>query len=288
MAKNVQSKTYADTPQGWADRWKDEFAAAKPQTEKFHKAADKVFKIFLGEIGLKDDRVIDEQLNLFYANIVTLQSIVFGNLPKAEVDRTFADANDDTARVASEILQRMLNQDIQDPGNDIKSVLEQAMSDRLIPGMGNGRVKYDCVIDKRDVQGTGSPQVTHPTTGQELVPPVPPQQEEYVKDEWVDIIYTHWKDFKWSPARTHAEIRWKAFRSYMTKEELQTRFGPDDGVDDEDPEDEEGAAPGLDIDKIPLTSKGPFEKGDKTKDDTKMVVPQAEIWEIWNKDDKKV
>lgn len=289
--KAMEDKQYEDTPRGWADKWKDEFAAAKPQTEKFHKAADKVFKIFLGEIGLKDDRVIDEQLNLYYANIVTLQSIIFGNLPKAEVDRTFADANDESARVAAEILERMLNQDIQDPGNDFRSILEQSISDRLIPGLGCGRVKYDCTIETREIPNTGSPAINHPTTGQEIIAAVPAQQEEYKSEEWVDTIYTHWKDFKWSPTRTHAEIRWKAFRSYMTKAELEKRFGPppvEEGQEDEPPEDEEGSTDNLDINAIPMTSKGPFGKGATGKDDVKQVVPQAEVWEIWNKDDKKV
>lgn len=282
-------KDYEDTPTGWASRWADEFAAAKPMITKFHKASDKVFKIFLGEIGLKDDRVVDERLNLFYSNIVTVQSIMFGNLPKAEVDRTFADANDDTARVAAEMLERMLNQDIQDPGNDFRCILEQALSDRLIPGMGNGRVKYDF---KSEIVVTqpGQPAINHPVTGQELVPATPDQTEERITEEWVDTIYTHWKDFMWSPARTHGEIRWKAFRSYMDKEELSKRFAPEsaeDTTEDEPPEDAEGSAPLLKIDEIPMNSKGPFGRDDRNQD-TKQVKPQAEVWEIWNKADRKV
>lgn len=287
MAKKAQ-QTYEDTPTGWAKRWSDEFAAAKPQFDKLHKAGDKVLGIYLGTEGVKDDRVTDEQLNLFYANIITMKSLVYGNLPKAEVDRTFADANDDNARVAAEMLDRMLNQDIQNPGKAMNDVFEQGMEDRLLPGLGCARVKYDFIESTRPKEGTGSPAINHPQTGQELVPATPQEMESFIENEWVDILYTHWKDFKYSPARTHGEIRWKAFRSYMCKAELKKRFGPeDDDPEGETAEDEEGAEPGLDIDAIPLTSKGPFGKDGKAGE-VKQIVPQAEVWEIWSLEDRKV
>lgn len=274
---------YADTPAGWADRWKDEFAAAKPQMLKFHKAGDKVFKRFLGEESRDNDRASDELLNLFYSNTVTVRAMLYGQLPKAEVDRTFADAKDDVARVASEILERMLNQDIQNPGNDFRSILRNVISDRLIPGLGCARVKYDYVSQIKVTEA--QPATRHPVTGVELTPEIPETQNEEITEEWVDTVYTHWKDILWSPARTHAELRWKAFRAYMTKDELRKRFAKDDEAaepaDDEDAEQE----PTLDIniDAIPLTSKGPMGNADK-----KQVAPQAEVWEIWNLENRKV
>lgn len=290
MAKNKvknNPKDYPDTPVGWASRWKDEFEAARPAINKFHKSGDKVLKIFLGEQGVKDDRVVDENLNLFYANTTTQQSLIFGSIPKAEVDRTFADANDDTARVAAEILERMLNQDIQDPGKAMCDVFQQAINDRLLPGMGNARVKYDFKCGVRETS-PAIEAINHPDTKQEIVAAQPAQTEEFIENEWVDIIYTHWKDFLWSPARTHGEIRWKAFRSYMCKDELEERFGsaPDD--DAKVPEDKQSSEPGLNIDDIPLNSKGPFGKQTDKAPDTKQLVPQAEVWEIWNLEDRKV
>lgn len=287
MANKNVTPEFPDTPQGWASRWKDEFEAARPAIAKFHKGGDKILKIFLGEQGVKDDRVVDENLNLFYANTTTMQSLIFGSIPKAEVDRTFADANDNTARVAAEILERMLNQDIQDPGKAMCDVFQQAINDRLLPGMGNARVKYDFKCGTREI-APGQPAINHPETGQELVPEVPPQVEEYIENEWVDIVYTHWKDFLWSPARTHGEIRWKAFRSYMCKEELEKRFGTGHQDEKETAEDEESATPRLKIDEIPLNSKGPFGKQTDKAPDTKQIIPQAEVWEIWNLANKKV
>jgi hypothetical protein len=294
MAKNKRQtdpKDYPDTPVGWASRWKDEFEAAKPAIAKFHKSGDKVLKIFLGEQGVKDDRVVDENLNLFYANATTVQSLVFGSMPKAEVDRTFADANDDSARVGAEILGRMLNQDIQDPGKAMCDVFKQAIDDRLLPGMGNARVKYDFKCGVRET-APPVPAINHPDTGAELVAAKPATTEEFIENEWVDILYTHWKDFLWSPARTHGEIRWKAYRSYMCEDELEERFGsaPDEDNDEDEkvPEDKQSSTPKLNVKDIPLNSKGPFGRSTDKAPDSKQIIPQAEVWEIWNLDDRKV
>lgn len=251
---------YEDTPKGWAERWKDEFASAKPMMTKFHKAGDKVLKVFLNE-GKTDDDTPNNTLNLFHANVAIMQAMLYGQLPKVEVDRTFADANDDTARVAAEILDRMLNQDIQRAGDDYGTILRSSLSDRLLPGIGSARVRYDFASTIRT-----TPAINHPTTGEELAPAV---NEEVITDEWVDTVYTHWKDLKWSPARTHSELRWKAYRSYMNKDELTKRF------------------PDARIDQIPMTSKGPLadNKGDSGP---KLVCPQAEVWEIWNLENRKV
>lgn len=264
------------SPQQWSDYWKTEFAAAEPDAAKFQKAGEKILKLFLMENGVKDDRVVDEQTGLFHSNVDTVISMLFGQLPKADVSRTFADANDDVARVAAEMIERMLNQDIQTPGNDYESILRAVIQDRLLPGLGSARVRYD--YNSHTETDPGHPDMVHPDTGEVLVAGTPAQEFEVMDDEWVDTIYTHWKDILWSPARTHAEIRWKAFRTYMDKEELIARF--------QQPEN----AFKVKIDEIPMKSKGPLANKGLTPSyqESKDVEPQAEVWEIWDLTRKKV
>jgi hypothetical protein len=217
--------------------WNKEFAAAKKNTQKWHKEAKKTVQRFLDDRKGDQDDFPDScsRLNLFHANIVTLMSMLYGRIPRVDVGRRFADAEDDPARVAGEILSRMLNTDIEEAGEDIASVFRNCLQDRLIPGLGNARVKYEFEEGEGDTP----------------------------KNEWVDIVYTYWKDTLWSPSRTYAELRWKAFLSYMTKEQVKKRF------------------PDADLNKINFNSKGPMVKGryDAEEDTT----PQAEIWEIWDK-----
>jgi hypothetical protein len=217
--------------------WIKEFQTARKSISKWHKEGDKTIQKFLDDRrgDLNDFGENTTRLNLFHANIVTLMSMLYGRVPKVEVARRFSDADDDQARVAGQILSRMLNTDIEEAGEEIASVFRQCLQDRLIPGMGTARVRYEFE-----------------------------EEEGAISNEWVSIVYTHWKDVLWSPARTYAELRWKAYRSYFSKEQVKQRF------------------PKVDVDKLSFTSKGPLAKGKYDKEDE--ANPQCEIWEIWDKE----
>lgn len=266
-SKAERENEFPETPVGWAMRWQMEFSAAKKFIKGYHKQTEKVFCRFLddrkGGAGGEEYSIGDftTRLNLFHANITTLQAMLYGRIPKVDVDRRYADQDDDIARVAGEILQRILNTDIEDAGEDYSYVLRSSLGDRLIGGFGTARVKYDFTEAKKQV-----PAQTDPLTGQELAPAY---EEEVIEDEWVDIVYTHWRDVLWSPCRTHAELRWRAYRSYLTRDELIARFGEELGK------------------LAPLNSKGPkFDHSEGKKRDE--VWDQAEVWEIWDKQHKKV
>lgn len=252
-----RKEKYADTPEGWQARWTDEFSAAKKKFNPWHKEGDKVIKRFLDERKGGPDDFYDSQtrLNLFHSNIVTLKSMLYGRIPKVEVARRFADADDDQARVAAEILTRMLNTDIEEAGEDISSVFRSCLEDRLLPGLGEARVRYEFNEGKKQVPAMMG------SDGEELAPAY---EEDEITDEWVDTVYTHWKDILWSPARTYGELRWKAYRSYLNREEFQEKF------------------PDCELDDINFSSKPPG-ANQKTENNDNSANPQAEVWEIWDK-----
>lgn len=266
-AQQQKKGRFPNTKSGQYKRWNAEFAAARPVVKKWHKEGDKVTRSFLGKDGNTPDEGgvadINYRLNLFHANVTTLMAMLYGNTPKVEVDRSFADAKDDIGRVAAQMATRVLQQDIQAPGSTVINVLRNALEDRLLPGMGSARCKYDYTS-----KITTTPAILHEETGEELAPAV---DEEEITKEWVEIIYTHWKDILWSPCRTYDELRWKAYRSYMYYDQLEKRFGEDVAC------------------KIPLGSKGPFAPADSdSRDIDADPRQQAEVWEIWSKDDRKV
>jgi hypothetical protein len=194
------------------------------------------------------------KLNLFHSNIDTLMSIMYAKLPKVEADRRFNDPNDDVARVAAAIITRLLQNDMNDPEDRLNAVLRQALQDRLVPGLGAGRIRY-CMTEGPD------PTAVKPEdAGEDYAPP------QIKTDEWCDIEYIHWRDFRWSPCRTPAEVRWKAFRTYMTKDEVRARFG--------------------DVaDRVPYNTKGPSLDGEEKSTEISAHTDraQAEIWEIWDR-----
>lgn len=239
--------------------WTEEFASARKNSRKWRDKGKKIVKKFLDDRG-ENDESEESKVNLFFANVNTLQAMLYGNVPKVEVDRKFSDANDDVARVASVIGSRILQQDIEYSGEDFSTALRCVLEDRLLPGMGTARVKYE--FKEKQVQ---VPAQIDPATGLELAPAY---TETKIVDEKVPIIYVYWDDYLYGKARTHADVPWKAYRAYMDREELIERFGEELG------------------NKIPLNSSGTEDKRQENGD----VPPteQADVWEIWDKKTRKV
>lgn len=246
--------------------WKKELDLSKKWFRRFHKGGDNVIKTFLDDRREEDNdlAMVVTRLNLFHANIITLMSMLYGKLPKVEVTRRFADADDDVARVAGEILTRILNNDVEVAGEDLATVYRSALQDRLLPGLGSARLKYHLEENERHddeqvKEGEYAPE-TGDTGG----------ETEGVAYECAEIIYTHWRDILWSPSRTYAELRWKAYRCYMTKEEFEDRFD-------------------VSSDDVEFSTNGPLRQNKWASSDADISpIEQVEVWEIWCKESNKV
>lgn len=214
--------------------------------EKWHKQINKSVERYLDDRKEAIDTPIPtHRLNLYHANITTLTSQLYARLPKVEADRRFLDPNDDVGRVAGEMVTRILQNDMNDPDDSLNELLRATLQDRLLAGFGGARVKY-CMEEGPGLDG-----------------------QPAKMDEWCDIIHTHPVDFRWSPCRTAAEVTWKAWRSYMTKDEVRARFGEETATN------------------IGYNSNGPRLNQDKARD-SEVNEKQAEIWEIWDKTSKCV
>ena len=230
----------------------NELKASEKMLRKWHKLADKIVGKFLGKnsTGSGGTDVAGRfRLNLFHSNTTTLQSMLYGNTPKIDVSRRHADANDDIARVATLTLNRLLNLDVQDNGAEIDSVLRAALQDRLLGGLGCAKVRYNIETALNE------------------------QGEEQMTSESAPIEYWHWGDVSWGWARTWAEVPWVAFRSYLTKEEIEERFG-------------EEAAENIPM-KQQKASTSDENSGD-TDTDTDSSGMKGEVWEMWHKDKRQV
>lgn len=231
------------------ERWTAEFAPAKKLVEKWHRKTDKIIDRYIDERdhGAEVGQ-LSKRINLFHSNITTLQAMLYGNTPKVEVKRRFDDFEDDVARVAGVILQRILNTDVEESQDAYTGVLQACLEDRLLGGLGVARLRYTFEEEIVEFDGVEYPMVT---------------------DEAAEPVYVYWKDVLWSPVRRFEDLRWVAFRVYMTKEEAEERFGEDK------------------CKELSFNSKGPLATDEAN---SKEIPPDklAEIWEIWCKDDYKV
>lgn len=269
MAETIESVSqFEDNPRGQAKRWEVEMFAAAEDQKPWLERGDKIIKRFVDDrTGERRDG--DTRVNLFTANVQTLRALLYGNTPKVDVKRRFADPGDDAARIAGEMLQRHLNTDIEKDSDTYAESLERALDDRLLPGLGVARCRYVAEFGMVDVPAI--PDSLDPVTGR-LRKGAPAYQQEQKTFENVDIDYVHWRDFRWSPARTWADVRWIAFRVLMTKDAVTKRFGK-----------KIANAIHYTAKELKRRAEGNGDEGEKNQ-----PWQRAEIWEIWNKEDRNV
>jgi len=249
------------TPEGSLSVWKKELNAAIEHYKDYHEISNKVMARYRDE---RDSDVVTaiSRLNFFWSNVQVLKSTLYVHPPKMDVSRLFKDFTDDVARVASVILERLLNHDIERDDSDFDTSVRQAIDDWLITGTGQVWYRYEVETEETEV-----PAPTDPTTGQPLGEPT---TQESITNEEAICDFVLWKDFICSPARTWQEVRWVGRRAYMSRDALVDRFGEDIGK------------------KVPLKSRkndGTPLSGKDGNEDSPWAT--AEVWEIWDKTSKK-
>ena len=195
----------------------------------------------------RPERSTSAKMNILWSNVQTAMPAVFSRLPKPEVTRRNKD-RDAVGRVASQILERALSYEIEHYA-DYASAMSNAVEDRFLPGRGTVWVRYEPHF-------TESPQVS-----EDMLDEGAAEEVEY---ECSPCDYVAWQDFGHAVVRTWEE-QWLVWRRvYMDRDQLRERFGED-------------------ADQIPLDVKEDKQsKGEKSD-----CVPQACIYEMWDKRAKK-
>lgn len=251
---------------------------------------DKGYQLFLKrgrkiEARYRDERNVSDEdsrrkYNALWSNVEILKPAVFGKTPVPIAERKFGD-KDPIARGAAQILERALRNEIDICG--FNEALTQAVSDYLLPGRGTVWVRYEPEIGTGFSLGTEDSIDMEDTEGE-----IEPEYEEGVflgdhpKEDKLEgtgnqivrestpIDYISWEDFLIFPAqaRTWAEVVAVGKRVYMTYEQMRERFGKE-------------IAKGI-----------PLQKDERQKNKYENSNPEnevkGEIFEIWNKEDRKV
>lgn len=241
--------------------WIKELEASAKMMERMHTQGDKVVQRFLDQRDSDTDE--SSAVNLFWANVSTLMSTLFARLPRVDVKRRFDDYEDDIARNAARVMERLLNSDLEENGQEYEAVLKACLQDRVLPGLGVARLCYDCEQEEQEYD-----EVTYDEMGQ---PTVETRQQTVTLDEWVDVVYYHWRDVAWSWGRTFADLRWFAFRNYMSKADFRARF------------------PEVEIAQVEFSRRGvSTDASNDTSAHDKELTETACVWEIWCKDSQQV
>ena len=122
------------TPEGIQQHWQKEIQASERELKKYHTTSRRIVRRYLDQ---RDEGVLGEsRVNLFWSTIKVMLSTLYARPPKADVSRSAHDADDDPARVAGEMLERILNDTIESDGSEFDAAARHAIEDWLIVGMG--------------------------------------------------------------------------------------------------------------------------------------------------------
>jgi hypothetical protein len=248
------------------ERWSVEMAKFEKFAKRWHRDAEKTVKRYLDQREAKQNG--DTRLNVYTSTIDVKRAVLLDKPPSCDVSRRFSDADDQEGRVASEMLERILNTDVERRSDTTELAFELAVEDRLVPGLAVVRAVYSVRFKKRKGKKARS------YKGEERPETEVPEGDEKEHED-VEARHVHWRDFRWSPTRSWPEMRWVAYGADMTKTTLKQHFG----------------ARAKDV---------PFEgRGKKNRDsvsggsvdgDAAAADPyaRARVWEIWDKETRRV
>jgi len=246
-----------DDPGDVARFWLQQLKLAEREDRKWIKTGRLIVKRYRDE--RRDNMTATRnsvKFNILWSNVETLKPILYGRTPKPDVQRRHKSA-DPVALMGAEILERALS--YEDDLDEFDQVMQCAVEDVLLPGRGVARVYYEAEYGEPEDDPEGVPDEDG------KMPTFCP-----VEDERAPVRYVFWEDYRTSPARSRYDVWWVAFRSYQTRAELVKRFGK-----------KVGNAIVLDY-----TPKGLDDDGEKGPQAD--AFKKAQIWEIWDKDKKRV
>lgn len=282
-------KTSDVTPR---QRWQLEIEYAERELKKFYERGEYAVRKYIDEReALQADANF---FNIYYANTNILESALYAQVPKPNVARKYTDYKDQTARVAALILERCLEQDLNDPSDTFDATMRQGVQDRLVPGLGTAWLRLE--TETEDIPESEGGQLTNDSMGTEPGPKgdsegfnVPAAEADptvtdpnpvgvdiplkKIKDQRVAVDYVHWKDLLWSPCRVWSERRWVARKVYMDREALVKRFG-----------DYKGNRCALNYSCTPISN----DKYGQSSAPTNEAIQKAVVYEIWDRCERKV
>lgn len=239
---------------GSARYWELEFDAAEKEEKDYRKLAAALVKKYRAED--------DNKFNIFWANIETLKPATYSRRPLPNIRQRIKRKKDPLSREIGLMLESALEYSCDEyPFDD---VVKDVRDDRLITGRGTARIVYEPIVGMREQQIES----IDPMTG---LPMIAVEMVEEIVEQRLHARFVNWEDYRQSPAKCYEEVRWQAFKSTPNREELVKEFGEEIGK------------------SVPLNyhvlDNDTRQNGKEAADND--VFKRAEVWEIWDKVDRK-
>lgn len=239
---------FDNNPKGVVKRWLAEIDRAKKELEHWNKRVDKIIKRYKDERQENESMQTVRRFNVLWSNMQILQPSIYSQNPKLIVDRRFLDS-DKVGRVSSEILERCLTTSMDQ--YDFKSAMCNARDEFLLGARGQGWARYIPLYGPKKTD---------------------PEGNEFQEVAWEEARaeYVAREDFLHEPAACWERVGWVAKKALVSYKQGLDRFGKI-------------------FEKVPLKDelrKPPSSDG--TDDREKPLWVRAPVWEIWDKESRKV
>ena len=272
------SKTEIPAAEKWIKRLED----AHRREKSWRKLAGSLVELY--------ECTVDEKsrpYNIMYATTDTLAPALYNNVPRPVVKPRFVQRQAELARVASIAAQRVINfgMDYSDSNSSsFDECMRASVLTSLVCGRGQMRVRYEADIkagEGKTATETIGEKGANPITGDPSAPGMDAVQAESVVYENVP-----WDQFLHGYAQSWDKVPWVAFCHMMNKSQLAKSFGKEvvaklkalrkgeDGDND-----------------LKFTGAGPDETTNQSglsKNPSNVHSDHTEVWEIWDKTEKKV
>lgn len=237
MSSDLETRQEYELTHGTSKYWQIELKLADKEEKEWRKEGREVVERYRADASAEKLVGREKKFNILWSNTETLKSALFARMAKPDVRRRYRD-KDKAGRQVAIVLERALEYSADVYGD--KEHLEAAIEDYLLPGRGMVWVTYEPIV----------------VEGEDGI--------ETIGDQRCKLEYVHWEDYRESPAKRPEDVRWKARRHLLNRQDATDRF-PDHG------------------DKIPLNWT-PDEGLDSQIEDS---FKRAEVWEVWDKAERK-
>lgn len=250
-------------PSGPVARWIMELRLADKADSNWREQAKTAYKRYAGNSGNSAAKR-QSGFNILWSNTETLAPAIYNSLPRPDVRRRFSDS-DPVGKYVSDVLERSISFGLDD--EDFDSKIKPIVLDLLLGGRAVARVRYIPSFVQVDVDGAEHEESEEIQDGHEAQEGA---QEELAWEQ-VPIEHVHWEDYRQGPGRSWQEVCWVAFKHRLTREECVEKF-QDIGND-------------IPLENVDIGDENKIDR-DGNLDTT--VWKRATVWEIWDKDSRKV
>lgn len=227
------------------NRWQARIDRSNKTHKEFHTVGDKVVKRYeLGEHN--QPRYYYDKYNILYSSTETIKPSLYAQTPKVMATKRHRDRENMHVTLATMLIETAVQYAMEEV--DFDHVLENAIEDYVLPGLGVVWVRYN-------------PQFITINDGEDAY--------EEVDFEGLALDYVYWKDFICSEGRTWADKWWIGRKIYFNKKKAAERFGED-------------VANMLSYCHVADDTR------DGSKNNNDNAADQALIYEIWDKNEREV